>query len=133
MSTAPLHAIPHCDPVAGGALIISELTAPETGVTIRGTFEVPRYARLDAEQALFLETFLRCRGVLSTMEGELNLSYPTLRTRLDGLLEALDLAPVKETPPKKAKGTDREKILRQLEAGKISASEAKELLKGGSK
>ena len=100
---------------------------------MRGNFDVHRYARLDSYQSLFVVTFLRCRGVLSTMEGELNLSYPTLRTRLDGLLEALDLAPVKEAPARKAKATDREKILRQLEAGKISAAEAKALLKGGSK
>lgn len=131
MGKEKLHAMPHCDPVSGGPLIVSELSAPESGVTIRGAFELPRYARLDSEQAHFLETFLRCRGVLSTMEGELNLSYPTLRSRLDGLLEALDLNPVKESTAKKGKAPDRQKILEQLEQGKISAAEAKDLLKGG--
>ncbi|MCO5297886.1 MAG: DUF2089 domain-containing protein [Fimbriimonadaceae bacterium] len=131
MSKEKHHAIPACDPVSGGPLVISELTAPESGVTIRGTFDIPRYARLDAEQAHFLETFLRCRGVLSTMEGELGMSYPTLRSRLDALLEALDLAPVKETAARKTKSSDRQKILDQLERGEISAAEAKSKLKGG--
>lgn len=131
MSKEKHHAIPARDPVSGGPLVISELTAPESGVTIRGSFEIPRYARLDAEQAHFLETFLRCRGVLSTMEGELGMSYPTLRSRLDALLEALDLSPVKEMAAKKAKSTDRKKILDQLERGEITAAEAKSRLKGG--
>jgi hypothetical protein len=120
------------DPVGGGDLHISELASDDSGVTIRGRFEIPRYARLDDEQSRFLETFLRCRGMLNSMERELGISYPTVRTRLDALLAALELAPIKDKDePKKDKSSEKKKlILSQLEKGEITAEEAKERLKG---
>jgi hypothetical protein len=133
MPQPKLHPIPHRDPVSGGELYISELTNDESGVTIRGKFEVPRYAKLDSEQAKFLETFLRCRGMLNSVERELGISYPTVRARLDALLEALGLPPVKEDAgTKREKFQDRRKrILDQLEKGEITAEEAKAKLRGG--
>jgi hypothetical protein len=76
-----LHRIPHKDPVSGGELYISELTSEETGITIRGNFEIPRYARLDPEQVEFLEIFLKSRGMLNGVERELGISYPTAKAR----------------------------------------------------
>lgn len=130
MGTEKLNPLPFRDPISGGELHISELASEETGISIRGRFEIPRFAKLDADQNKFLETFLRCRGVLSTMERELGISYPTVRARLDSLLQALDLTPVKEDAPKKDKGDDKKKsILDQLERGEISPQEAKARLK----
>lgn len=122
----PLH-----DPVSGGELVVTELTCPESGVTIKGNFEIPKLARLNPEQYQLLETFLRCRGMISTMEKELNLSYPTIRSRIDGLLQALDLQPVKEIKSKGKSIEDKRKILEQLEQGKITAEEAKARIKEG--
>jgi hypothetical protein len=95
MGKDKLHAIPAHDPVGGGELFVSELTSEDSGVTIRGRFEIPRYSKLDKDHQKFLETFLRCRGMLSRVEEELNLSYPTVRARLDGLLDALNLTPAR--------------------------------------
>ena len=118
------------DPVSGGELYVSELANDDSGVTIRGRFEISRYNRLDEEQSRFLETFLRCRGMLNSVERELGISYPTVRARLDTLLASLDLAPIKEEP-KKDKSVDKKKrILEQLEKGEITAEEAKAKLKG---
>lgn len=117
------------DPVGGGDLYVSELASEESGITIRGRFEIPRYAKLDEEQSRFLETFLRCRGMLNSVERELGISYPTVRGRLDSLLAALDLSPIKEEP-KKDKSADKKKdILERLERGEIDAAEAKAQLK----
>lgn len=134
MSKTKAHAIPTKDPVSGGDFYVSELKCDDSGVTLRGRFEIPRFATLDAEQTHFLETFLRCRGMISSVEKELGMSYPTVRSRLDALLEALELAPVKEKEEKKK---DRDKvldkkraILDQLERGEITAEEAKAKLKG---
>jgi hypothetical protein len=122
--------LPSQDPISGGELYVSELTCDESGVSIRGRFEIPRYARLDAEQSKFLETFLRCRGVINAMERELGISYPTVRARMDALLQALDLTPVKEDAPRKDKASDTKRtILDQLERGEITAEEAKTKLK----
>jgi len=128
-----LHEIPHRDPVSGQELIISELLCEESGVTIRGRFTVPKYAKLDADQARFLETFLRCRGMLSSVERELGISYPTVRARLDALLEALELPPVRDEARKDKLAEKRQKVLDQLERGEITPDEAKEKLRGGAR
>ncbi len=88
--------LPARDPVSGGALVITELHGLETGITIRGRFEMPRFAQLSGDQARYLETFLRCRGMLNSVERELGISYPTARARLDAVLRALDLHEVRE-------------------------------------
>jgi len=132
MTPETLHPIPTRDPVSGKALIVSELSCPESGVTIRGKFGIPRYATLEPDQANFLETFLRCRGILSTVERELGISYPTVRARLDALLAALDLPPVKEQASRAAErklNPRRQAVLDQLDRGEISAAEAKERIR----
>jgi len=132
MDRSKLHRIPHRDPVSGGELHISELSSDETGITIRGRFEVPNYAKLDEEQSRFLETFLRCRGMINGVERELGISYPTARARLDALLHTLGMIPIEgKLPSDKSndKHTDkRRKILELLEKGEISPEEAKQKL-----
>lgn len=126
MGNEKFHRPPARDPVTGGELYISELANDESGITIRGKFAVPRYAQLDPEQQRFLETFLRCRGMLNSVERELGMSYPTVRARLDNLLDALGLSSAKEEVPKRDKGGDKKRrILEQLERGEITADEAK--------
>lgn len=121
------------DPLGGGDLIVTELGSEDGALSIRGRFEIPRYARLDDEQSRFLETFLRCRGMLNSVERELGLSYPTVRARLDGLLAALDLQPIKDEG-RREKASDKKKaILEMLERGEITAEEAKSKLKGEEK
>src|SRR5688572_25510692 len=106
MAKEKLSKVLHQDPVSGGELYIRELANDESGVTIRGRFEIPRVARLDPEQTRFLETFLRSRGMLNSVERELGMSYPTVRARLDALLDALGLVPFKDEA-KKEKLADR--------------------------
>ena len=122
------------DPVSGGDLYVSELSNDDSGIAIRGRFEIPRWSKLSEEQEHFLETFLRCRGMINSVERELGISYPTVKSRLEALLVALDLSPVKEEGPKKDISAEKKaKILEQLEKGEITAEEAKTKLKGGSK
>jgi hypothetical protein len=99
MDGAKVYPLPARDPVTGGALVITELQGPESGVTLRGRFEMPRFAQLSPDQARYLETFLRCRGMLNSVERELGISYPTARARLDAVLKALDLHAVREDGP----------------------------------
>ena len=99
MERAQAHRLPAHDPIAGGPLIVTEIEAVESGITLRGRFEIPRFARLNDDQARYLETFLRCRGMLNSVEKELGISYPTARARLDGVLKALDLHAVREEAP----------------------------------
>lgn len=115
---------PGVDPISGKNLIITELSTEDGEVSIRGKFELPRYTQLDEEATSFLETFLRCRGVITSMERELSLSYPTVVKRLDALLQSLGLTAVKDAARRvpTEKGAE---ILDLLEQGQIDAQEAK--------
>lgn len=124
-----LHDPPRVCPITGEPMIISELTSEKSGITIRGRFKLPMTAQLDEEQQHFLEVFLRSRGVISTMEKELGISYPTVKGRFDHLLDALGLEPYKNEK-KEGKAEAKRKILKQLEEGKITPEEAKKKLKG---
>ena len=129
MTKEPLHDLPGKCPITGEPLYISEVTSEGTGVTIRGKFKLPRYAQLDADNARILEVFIRSRGVISTMEKELGLSYPTVRARVDGLLQALDYEPLKaplvqQDHHNDEKANEKKQILELLEQGEITAKEA---------
>ncbi|MFZ4508287.1 MAG: DUF2089 domain-containing protein [Fimbriimonas sp.] len=133
MQTKPLHKVPTTDPVSGSEFYIAELRNDESGVSLRGRFHIPRYARLDEEQLKFLETFLRCRGMLNGVERELGISYPTVKNRLDQLLTALELQSARETAEAaeaapKTPAETRADILKQLEDGVIDAKQAREML-----
>ncbi|MCH8273520.1 MAG: DUF2089 family protein [Armatimonadetes bacterium] len=120
------------DGLAGlGEWTISEFKSEEAGLTVRGRFRISPFQKLDTEQTKFLITFLRCRGVLSSIERELGISYPTARARLDALLKALDLAPAAEpTPDQKRRLAERRKeVLEKLEAGEMTPDEAKQAMK----
>ncbi len=132
MASDKLRGLPSVDPISLEPLHITELSNKSGTISIRGAFELPRYARLDDDMAYFLEIFLRCRGILSSVEKELGISYPTVRTRLDQLLAALDLSPIREAGRNSANGKaseERERLITRLEAGEISAEEAKTKLR----
>ena len=70
---------------------------------------------------------MRCEGKITRMEDEIGLSYPTIRNRLHEVIRALGYEPGGEEP--KLTDEDRQRILEDLDAGRISAEEAMQLLK----
>lgn len=134
MPNEELPDIPTECPVSGKPLHVTELTCEESGVVIRGKFRLPDGAEMPDEQRKFLSVFIRARGVISTVERELGLSYPTVRSKLDKLLDSMNLSPIKEdakkTDDKKKTAAKRRKILKDLEDEKITAAQAKKKLQG---
>ena len=134
MPNEELPDIPTECPVSGKPLHVTELTCEESGVVIRGKFRLPDGAEMPDEQRKFLSVFIRARGVISTVERELGLSYPTVRSKLDNLLKAMNLAPIKEdvkkSDDKKKTAAKKRKILKDLEDEKITAAQAKKKLQG---
>ena len=80
-------------PVCSGELAVTRLRCTTCGTTIEGEFGVGRFARLTREQTQVLESFLRSRGNLRDMERELQISYPTVRSRVEALVRALGFGP----------------------------------------
>ncbi|MCS7060780.1 MAG: DUF2089 domain-containing protein, partial [Anaerolineae bacterium] len=125
-------ALPTQCPLCGGEITVTRLCCSACDVTIEGQFEISRFLRLSAEHLAFVETFVRCEGKLSRMEGELGLSYPTIRSRLHDVIRALGYEPGKEDLSSTAKlgNEERLRILDALEQGHISAEKAMALLQG---
>ena len=70
-----------------------------------------------------IELFLVSRGNIKEMERLMNISYPTVRNKLEEIVVALGY------PADQEIGLSRSEILEHLEKGKITSEEAVELLK----
>ncbi len=111
-------------PVCGEEMYIVSLRCPGCETEVKGTFYLDEFFKLSREQLNFIKLFIKNRGNLSDLGKELNLSYPTLRNRLNEIARTLGY-PVEEEK------VDRIEVLEKLERGEISSQEAIKLLKGG--
>lgn len=124
-------------PACGEVLEVRRFQCPACSTAVEGHFLPSPYAALAPEQAAFLEVFLRARGNLREVERVLGLSYPTVRSRLDTVLEALGFGGADESPvvppnPNAAPNDPgRRAALEALRRGEITASEAISRIKGG--
>lgn len=127
-------------PVCEGEFKVSELTCGSCKTRVNSVFDTCRFCRLQAEHLSFLEVFLKCEGNLSRVEKELGVSYPTVRNRLTGALNALGLGsgePVPSTPdaPAVSEQTPEEALARRRDAlnalarGEINADDAARVLR----
>lgn len=117
-------------PVCGQEMAVTKLHCRACDSALEGRFELNRFARLTPEQVGFLETFVRCQGKLSWVGEELDLSYPTVRSRLYDLIRALGFEVLDEPPAetRQRSAIQRQSILDDLAAGKLTAEEAVKLL-----
>jgi hypothetical protein len=117
-------------PVCGEAMTVTRLHCRACDTALEGAFSLGRFAALSNEQVDFLETFVRCQGKLNWVGDELGLSYPTVRGRLTDLIRALGFE-ILDEPPAEARqrsAQQRQAVLEELAAGKLSAEEAIALL-----
>jgi hypothetical protein len=92
--------IDHC-PSCNGSLQIRELYCPTCDIQLRGNFETRAagpLSRLSEDQLAFLRLFVTSRGNLSDIERTLGVSYPTVRSKLDDLIGAME-EPATESQP----------------------------------
>lgn len=58
-------------------------------MVLEGSFNLPRLARLNSEMRVLAEQMILCGGNLKDLAVEVGVSYPTLRRRVDDLIQAL--------------------------------------------
>lgn len=78
-------------PGCQGSLRISTLQCPDCGMELKSDFELSVFDQLDSEQYEFLLAFLKGRGSLKEVQSDLQMSYPTVKKKLDELLIALNI------------------------------------------
>lgn len=125
-----MRSIPPRCPLCGGEITVTRLHCDDCDTTIEGHFSASAFSQLNAEQLGFIETFVRNEGKITRMESEIGLSYPTIRNRLHEIIRALGYEPGgAEEPAPALSDADRQRILEDLDLGRISAEEAMRLLK----
>ncbi len=114
-------------------LEVTELSCPHCHVQIRGRFQGHPGLSLTEEQLSFLRLFVQSRGNLREIERILGVSYPTVRNKLDDLVEAFENTPdlkaeigTNSQSPARARG--RRGILEDVAQGRIALQDALDLL-----
>lgn len=120
-------------PICGSNLNVARLHCRSCDTTIDGHFTLGRLYQLSSEQLEFVEVFLRCEGKINRVEQEIGLSYPAVRARLHDVIRSLGYEVGESAAPSRGVPEEvRRDILSELQAGKLSAEEALQLLRGES-
>lgn len=112
-------------PVCGDELHVKKLGCNTCHTTIEGEFSLCKFCKLSNEQKSFLEVFVKSRGNIKEIEKELGISYPTVKNKLEDLIEGLGYSP-KYTGAE----VNKKEVLEKLNKGEITSEEAVKLLKG---
>ena len=80
---------------------------------------------LPPAQQEFVEVFVLCGGSIKAVEEALGISYPTVKKKLEEVVQSLGTDLLKQ-----ARGTNRrDEILKRIENGELSAKDGAKLLK----
>ncbi|MBN2308096.1 MAG: DUF2089 domain-containing protein [Candidatus Hydrogenedentes bacterium] len=76
-------------PSCGKALRVTRFHCPECATGVEGDFPLPPLARLNPEEQEFVLHFVKSSGSLKQLARGYGVSYPTVRNRLDALIDRL--------------------------------------------
>ena len=106
-----------CPSCQSGAVNVTKIECQSCGTKFEGEFDIPRLLKLSSEDLKFVEEFLLTSGSLKDMAKKHDISYPTVRNRLNNIIEEVEKL-------SSAAKTERDKVLSALEKGTITAKEA---------
>jgi hypothetical protein len=81
--------LPTLCPSCAGILAVKRLYCESCGTEVEGEFALPPLVRLSVQEQEFLAQFLKADASLKELARILRLSYPTVRNRLDAIIEGL--------------------------------------------
>ena len=84
--------LPVICPACDSQLKVKSLICEKCQTEIQGRYELPPLGRLSADDQAFILEFIKASGSLKEMAKLLKLSYPTVRNRLDEIIERVKLA-----------------------------------------
>jgi hypothetical protein len=101
--------------------VVTAVRLEDGGITLSGEFELPPLAGLRYEDQVFVSEFVRCHGSIKYMEKAFGISYPTVKNRLNKIVQQLQLVEVVQV-------SAHDEVLDLLERGEITVGEAAERL-----
>ncbi|MBO3731785.1 DUF2089 domain-containing protein [Glycomyces niveus] len=111
------------DLTRGRPFTVERVRLDDSGIAVEGAFELPQLAQLSVEDQVFVTAFVRCHGSIKEMERTFGISYPTVKSRLNRIGQALDFV---ETDP----APSRADVIDRLRRGEITADQALAELEG---
>ena len=81
--------LPTACPSCHGELAVKQLRCERCETEVDGLYPLPALASLGQEDQEFILEFIKASGSLKEMAGILDVSYPTVRNRLDEIIEKL--------------------------------------------
>jgi len=110
-------------PYCGGAMAVTRMTCAHCSVAVDAAFPMSRLGTLPVEHQRFIEMFVLSGGNLKEIAEQVGVSYPTIRSRLDKIIDSLR-AEIAKTQP--VKGNLLDAVDRSKRGG---AEEAARLIK----
>ncbi|MGD8328750.1 MAG: DUF2089 family protein [Acidobacteriota bacterium] len=101
---------------------------PDCSIALEGTFEVSALGRLDLADQAFVIAFVRHHGSIKKMESLFEISYPTVKNRLNAIAARLDesfSAPAADAADASPANLF---VLERLARGEIDVDEALDML-----
>ncbi len=78
----------HC-PYCNRAMQVTRMSCPSCEISVEAAFPAQRLARLPIEHQRFIEMFVLASGNLKAIAEQAGVSYPTVRSRLDKIIDSL--------------------------------------------
>lgn len=78
-------------PSCQATLNVARLACDQCGTAVEGDFPLPVISCLDSDEQKFVISFIRSSGSLKEMAQRYGVSYPTMRNKLDDLIEKLQV------------------------------------------
>lgn len=122
-------------PICHDELSVTRLQCESCGTALEGSFSLGPLQRLSQEQIQFVEAFIRARGSLKEVGAELNMSYPTVNSRLNDILMTLgygDRVKIPEAQDAPTAAERKREILTRVREGTLSEADAERLLRARS-
>jgi hypothetical protein len=110
----------HC-PNCQKQMTANRVVCSQCDLALEGSFELSPLATLSVEDQVFVTAFVRHHGSIKKMEELFDISYPTVKNRLNAIGAALD----KSYQPPSANAL----VLEQLASGEISVEQALERMR----
>ena len=104
-------------------MAVTRMSCEHCRVSIEAAFPMSRLASLPVEHQRFIEMFVLAGGNLKEIAEQVGVSYPTIRSRLDKVIESLR-AEISKT--QRVKGN----VLDAVEPSKAMSADAARLIKG---
>lgn len=77
-------------PSCEASLAVSQLSCSVCETTISGNYTLPVFLQLSPEEQAFIFEFVTSSGSLKQMASKMGKSYPTVRNKLDDIIEKID-------------------------------------------